>query len=454
MTTQPQHSALRVLVVAEHASSRYGGEAALPMHYYAYLRRRGVDAWLLTHDRVRQEFEGSPHADHVIYVEERLSHRVLWWIGRRLPDRIDNLTTGYISRLLTQFSQRRQIRELVKTLSLDVIHQPMPVSPKEPSLLYDLGAPVVMGPLNGGMDFPPAFKSADSVFTRVFLRGLRWLSHGLNALAPGKLKAELILVANERTRVALPSGHSPRVEYMVENGVDLQLWQPREPGLAPPVPGPTRYVFMGRLVDVKRVDLLLEAFAQACRQQPMSLLVIGDGPLLPELKQQALALGILAPHGESASGVHFAGWMTQRDAAQQLKNQDCLVLPSIRECGGAVVLEAMAASLPVIAVDWGGPADYLDASCGILVPPLSARHVMLAMSEALVQLARDPDMRRRLGAQGRVKVEQEFDWEKKIDAILSAYARAAGHSDQRGHDTAPDTSPLGMADDTQTSPAR
>ena len=75
---------------------------------------------------------------------------------------------------------------------------------------------------------------------------------------------------------------------------------------------------------------------------------------------------------------------------------------------------------------------------------------MLAMSEALVKLARDPDLRRRLGAQGRVKVEQEFDWEKKIDAILSAYARAAGHSDQRGHDT----SPLGMADDTRTSPAR
>ena len=128
---------------------------------------------------------------------------------------------------------------------------------------------------------------------------------------------------------------------------------------------------------------------------------------------------------------------------------------AIHRCDCANLREmARASPERVIAVDWGGPADYLDASCGILVPPLSARHVMLAMSEALVKLARDPDLRRRLGAQGRVKVEQEFDWEKKIDAILSAYARAAGHSDQRGHDTAPDTSPLGMADDTQTSPAR
>jgi glycosyltransferase involved in cell wall biosynthesis len=430
MTTQPPHSALRVLVVAEHASRRYGGEAALPMHYYEYLRRRGVAAWLLTHERVKLEFEGNAHADQVLYVEERWSHRVLWWLSQRLPSRIETLTTGYLSRLSTQINQRRQIRQLVKSLAIDVVHQPMPVSPKEPSLLYGLGAPVVIGPLNGGMDFPPAFKSTDSVFGRSLLRGLRWLSHGLNVLAPGKLKAALILVANERTRLALPAGHAPRVEYMVENGVDLQLWQPREPAQEAVAAGPTRYVFMGRLVDVKRVDLLLDAFAQASREQPMSLLVIGDGPLLPELKQQAAALGILAPDGESATGVHFAGWMTQLDAARRLKMQDCLVLPSIRECGGAVVLEAMAASLPVIAVDWGGPADYLDPSCGILIAPQNAQFLTQEMAKALVTLARDPVLRHQLGAQGRAKVEREFDWEKKIDAILSAYARAAGRNGQ------------------------
>lgn len=404
------------------------------MQYYEYLRRRGIPTWLLTHERVRPEFAGDEHADHVFYSEDRKIHQFLWRLGAHLPDRIENLTTAYLSRLLTQISQRRKIRQLVKELSIDVIHQPMPVSPKEPSLLYDLDVPVVMGPLNGGMDFPPAFKSADSLFTRLLLRGSRWLSHGLNVIAPGKRKAEIILVANERTYLALPSGHSRNVEHMVENGVDLQLWQPRAPSQQAPQdhPGPAHYVFMGRLVDVKRVDILLDAFAQACRQHPMSLQIIGDGPLLPALQQQAKALGILASAPGTESGVYFAGWMAQVDAAAQLSAQDCLVLPSIRECGGAVVLEAMAASLPVIAVDWGGPADYLDDSCGILIAPNSADYLVQEMARALATLARDPALRNRLGAQGRAKVEREFDWEKKIDAIQSVYARAVASYAAKG----------------------
>lgn len=415
-------SALRVLIVAENASRRFGGEAALPMHYFEHLRRRGISTWLLTHERVREEFEGSKDEDHVFYVEDSLLHRLLWRLGQGLPSRIEYLTTGYLSRLLTQAHQRRRARSLVKELSIDVIHQPIPVSPKEPSLLFDLGAPVVIGPLNGGMDFPAAFSGSDSAFTRVLLGVMRWLSHGLNALAPGKRKAAIILVANERTRKALPSGHSPNVHAMVENGVDLQLWQPRMPVLDESHTTHTRYVFMGRLVDVKRVDLLLNAFAQACGQQAMSLLIIGDGPLRTELQHQAGALGVLADGGEAPSKVHFAGWMNQVDAARCLHTQDCLVLPSVRECGGAVVLEAMAAGLPVIALDWGGPADYLDESCGILISPEGPEHVTREMTSALVRLARDPALRSQLGAHGRTKVEREFDWEKKIDAILPVYA--------------------------------
>ena len=462
--------ALRVLIVADHASRLFGGEAVLAVHYYERLRRRGVPAWLLTHERVRPEFDGkgyaehvarlfgstpgslsthertfeaNEYADHVSYTRDRKIHQLMGRMGTWLPDRISSLTTGYVSRLLTQIDQRRQIRRLVKELSIDVIHQPMPVSPKEPSLLYGFGVPVVIGPLNGGMDFPPAFKSADSLFARLLLKGSRWLSHGLNVLMPGKRRAAIILVANERTRRALPAGHGRSVEHMVENGVDLQLWQSR----APLRQGahPARYVFMGRLVDWKRADILLDAFAQACRQQPMSLLIIGDGPLLAELQQRAKALGVLASAPGTASGVHFAGWMAQADAAEQLSSQDCLVLPSIRECGGAVVLEAMAASLPVIAVDWGGPADYLDNSCGILVAPRSADYLVQEMARALVALARDPALRSRLGAAGRAKVEREFDWEKKIDAIQLVYARVvAAHAATAPGPTQGGTNPPGQ----------
>jgi glycosyltransferase involved in cell wall biosynthesis len=115
--------------------------------------------------------------------------------------------------------------------------------------------------------------------------------------------------------------------------------------------------------------------------------------------------------------------MRQNDCAQALQNADAMVLPSLMECGGAVVLEAMACGLPVIATDWGGPADYLDPSCGIWFHHQTGTS-SLPVCEAMVRLARDPVLRQTMGQAGRAKVEREFDWEAKVDRMLKLYERA------------------------------
>ena len=72
---------------------------------------------------------------------------------------------------------------------IDVLHQPIPVSPKEPSLLHDLGVPVVIGPMNGGMIFPPAFSHRlEGPTERAYLAVARWMSGLMNRLMPGKLR--------------------------------------------------------------------------------------------------------------------------------------------------------------------------------------------------------------------------------------------------------------------------
>src|SRR5439155_24792740 len=99
----------------------------------------------------------------------------------------------------------------------------------------------------------------------------------LNRLLPGKRKAALLLVANERTRAALPRGLCNRVELMGENGVELDLWRsdPERHGISPS--RPVTFAFIGRLIPLKAVDLLLEAFAIAAALVPMRLVIIGDG---------------------------------------------------------------------------------------------------------------------------------------------------------------------------------
>jgi glycosyltransferase involved in cell wall biosynthesis len=104
-----------------------------------------------------------------------------------------------------------------------------------------------------------------------------------------------------------------------------------------------------------------------------------------------------------------------------MQQAHAMVFPSLREPGGAVVLEAMAVGLPVIATNWGGPADYMDSTCGILVEPASREGFVKGLTDAMLKLAQSPELRQSMGCAGRERVRQHFDWERKVDRILEIY---------------------------------
>ena len=418
----------RVAIVAEHASLRFGGEAALPFHFFRVLRARGVDAYLVVHERCRDAVLDAFPADldRLVFVPDRPIHRVLMRWGKRLPSRIRLMTTDAISGAITQRMLRREVARLIRSGRVDLVHQPIPVSPRAPSTIGGLGVPVVMGPLNGGMDFPPAFRGYDGAVLRLVYGLGRRLSGFGHLLADGKLRADALLVANPRTARALPKGIRGEVIELVENGVDPGLWDVESDRSEVSGSGPTRFVFLGRLVDWKAVDLLIEALGRVVMLFPARLEIIGDGAMRGSLEDQARRLWLTGRGGDDP--VAFSGWLPQSECSKRLAEADALVLPSLYECGGAVVLEAMAAGRPVIATDWGGPADYLDPSCGILVPPESREGLIAGLANAMIQLAVDPELRRRMGAAGRRKALELYSWDRKAEAILAIYRRVLWRS--------------------------
>src|SRR5258707_12254789 len=124
------------------------------------------------------------------------------------------------------------------------------------------------------------------------------------------------------------------------------------------------------------------------------------------------------------SVVTFSGFMSQQDCAKRLQGADVLVLPCLFECGGAVVLEAMAVGLPVIATAWGGPLDYLDETCGILVAPDSREALVAGFAAGMKTLAQSHPLRTKMGEAGYARARQHFDWQRKIDHILELYQLA------------------------------
>ena len=409
-----------IAIVCDTASAVYGGEAILPIHYFRHLRHRGFEVWLVTHERSRNEFASIfPSESRVCYVAETALHRMLWRTSRLLPGSVGHFTFGLVSRLSVQAAQRRIIRRLVDEEGVNVVHQPTPVSPREPSLLYGLGVPVVIGPMNGGMNYPAAFAARNGRVER-FLRATgRHIFAALNHVWPGKQEAAALLVANDRTRAVLPGPLAQRAIAMSENGVDLDLWRLAPRG-ASSEGRPLTFTFVGRLVPLKAVDLLLEAFYRAGRQRRIRLTIIGDGAERGALEQQVRRLADHRPQGSEAE-VRFAGWLSQQECAHELSRSDCLVMPSLHDCGGAVVLEAMASGLPVIATAWGGALDYLDSSCGILIDPAGAEAFVEDFAEAMIRLADSPAERHALGRAGRRKVERGYDWRHKVDRMVGLY---------------------------------
>lgn len=406
---------MKILIVADNASSRFGGEAQLPLQHFRMMRKRGAEVKLITHARNRDDLAQAlgPDLEGVVFVPDSPFHVACSRLSRFLPDRISAFTFGFASRFATQIQARRIARELIDSGEATLVYQPTPVSPREVSLMYGLGVPVVIGPMNGNMEFPPAFGSRNRGIARYFTVITRNLSAGLHKMIPGKLRADLLLVANDRTRQALPAGARGQVLERVENGVQAENWPPKldygQPGQ------PIRFAYLGRLVDWKAVDIAIRAFAKILPRIEAEFEIIGDGPTRAELECLASSL-------ELGSKVRFHGWKPQSQASELLRASDALVLPSLHECGGAVVLEAMTIGLPVIATRWGGPADYLDPTCGVLVDPTSEEALIDGIAQAMAHLAESADLRRRMGVAGRQRAMERFSWEKKVDDLLAIFA--------------------------------
>ena len=423
----PSDASLKVCILGNNASLKFGGEGVICWYFFKYLRERGVDAHLVVHGRTRLELlDGFPaDQDRIHTIPDSPLDRYLHRLGWRLGGKIDAQTLGILRHYLTQLRQRRVIRELIRQGKVNLLHEVVPIAPKQISAMYGLGIPVVMGPLSGGMTFPPAFSFMESRAARIVERVGRAMSHLLQLLIPGRRRAQALIIANEQTRKALPWGTRGTLYYMPETGVDLHVW---DGGRTPMNDNQIRFVYLGRLSDWKGVTFLVEAFALVAPKAPGAHLhIIGDGEERAALEAQTDRLHL-------RDRITFHGYLLPHQSAPLLRQADAMVLPSLHESGGIVVLEAMAIGIPVIATQWGGPAVHVTDDTGIRVAPTTRQAFVQGLADAMLRVAASPDLRQRMGDAGRRRIKEAcYDWGGRIDRVLQIYAqtRAAGKSESR-----------------------
>lgn len=196
-------------------------------------------------------------------------------------------------------------------------------------------------------------------------------------------------------------GETLRRQYLLEsdkisvinNGIELEKLLSIKPR---PATSPFVFGTVGRLVPVKDQSTLLEAFAAVVRSHPNCRLeILGDGELRPRLEEQVQLLGL-------RQSVHFRGF--SRDIPGFLAALDAFVMSSLSEGLPLTVLEAMAASLPIVATSVGGVIRLVeDAGCGWLCPAAQPAALAFAMHQAI-----ESGNRAVLGERGRAAVLRDY----------------------------------------------
>ena len=200
---------------------------------------------------------------------------------------------------------------------------------------------------------------------------------------------------------------------VIPSGFDPLLFGSAAPSeLLAGIPGP-RVVYLGRLARQKDVPTLVRAFGLL--RSPASLVIVGDGPDRPAV--DAAVAGLTA---DVAGRVHRFGFRPHEEVPNLLAAADLLVLPSIYEEMGSVLVEAMQAGVPVVASDVGGIPDVVaDEVTGLLVPPQDPARLAAALDRLLAA----PDLLALMGAAARRR-SQRYSWDELAGRVSDVYSAA------------------------------
>lgn len=279
-----------------------------------------------------------------------------------------------------------------------------------------LPVPFVRGPGGGAQKVPSKFLSELSLNSRLaqyFRSFCQWILRHDPVFMIGRRKAKAILVCTQESKRAIPEKYKFKTVLFPVNGISKKDFD--NPADKKTSAGKFRVITAGKLIPIKGFGLAIKAFKIFNGRHPDSeLVIVGDGPELANLKNLAGELKI-------GDNVLFKGWQPREELLQEVSLSDIFLFASLRDGGGAVVVEAMAASKPVVCLDIAGPGLHIDDRCGIKIKPENPEQAVKDMAEALGKLYLNKDLRLQLGAAAGEKAEKNYDWDKLGDKLNGIY---------------------------------
>jgi glycosyltransferase involved in cell wall biosynthesis len=302
----------------------------------------------------------------------------------------------------------RQLRHRIYAGEFDAVLRVTPVTAVMPSpfafFLRKGPIPFVIGPINGGLPWPPGFEQLEK--QKEWISNLRSLYRYFPFARATYRNAAAIIAASSQTFAEF-AAYRDKLFFVPENGVSEALCSSAAPG--PGQDGVLKLIFVGVLVPRKACDLALRAALPLLRSGRATFSIIGDGPERGRLQE------LVSTHG-IGSAVTFHGWLSHAEVLARLQAADVLVFPSVRDFGGGVVFEALAVGTVPVVVDFGGPGDIVHAGVGYKVALTNESEVVAQIETILTTLAGDRDLLNHLQLEGTAYAQDRLTWDAKAQS--------------------------------------
>jgi glycosyltransferase involved in cell wall biosynthesis len=386
--------------------------------------RKHFDTTLVTHARNASALQKSRIPDNeAIYINVP----ILDWLHDLFLEKMLNYNYG--SQKLTaflipyyivyEFLIWSRLRSEIKAGRFALVHRLSPVSPVLSSpfswLMRNVRTPFSLGPINGGLPWPPGYKSASE--EKEWIRFLRWFYKYLPFSRSTYTKSKAVIVGSSYNYLAAGRRvERDRLFFVHENGIpEKDIVQGRQYDDMRPV----RVCFVGRLVPYKNCNIVIQSAAALIKERKIQLDIVGDGWGRSNLEALTRHLGL-------EKDVTFHGSVSHPEAMEILGRSHIMAFPSIKEFGGGVVVEAMARGVVPVVIRYGGPSDLVDEACGISLALKTEPETVHDLERVLEELVNSPDKIRLIGEAARVKARSAFTWEKKTELLAAVMNHAMG----------------------------
>jgi glycosyltransferase involved in cell wall biosynthesis len=351
----------------------------------------------------------------------RLEH-IFAWIHRRVLN--NNYDTQKLTALSYPFALAfewyawQQLRKRIYASEFDVVLRVWPMSPALPSpfafFLRKGPIPFVIGPLNGGLPWPPGFVQLEN--QKEWTSNLRNLYRHAPFARSTYRHAAAIIAASSQTCAEF-ARYRDKLFFVLEPGIarSLVVADLRIPERGTKL----ELIFAGGLVPRKACDLALRAAAPLLRQDLARFTVVGDGPERKRLEELARSL-------EIEKAVSFCGWLDHAEVLSRMRSADVFVFPTLRDNGAGVVFEALASGTVPVVADFGGAADIVHPNVGYKVPMTNPTEMVSQMEKILTSLQQDRELLNRLRQQGTAYARECLTWDAKAQSttrVLNWVAR-------------------------------